>query len=54
VSRALAYPTQAAAYLIGATEIAAIVAAAGGPGARAHDRLTALGAPPLPLARAAF
>jgi uncharacterized protein (DUF885 family) len=54
VSRALAYPTQAAAYLIGATEIAAIVAAAGGPGARTHDRLTALGAPPLPLARAAF
>jgi uncharacterized protein (DUF885 family) len=52
VSRCLAYPTQAAAYLIGATEIAAIVAAAGGPGAEVHDRLTALGAPPLPLARA--
>jgi uncharacterized protein (DUF885 family) len=53
VSRCLAYPTQAAAYLIGATEIAAIVAAAGGPGAGIHDRLTALGSPPLPLARAA-
>lgn len=54
VSRVLAYPTQAAAYLIGATEIAAIVAAAGGPGARTHDRLTALGAPPLPLVRRAL
>jgi uncharacterized protein (DUF885 family) len=54
VSRCLAYPTQAAAYLIGATEIAAIVAAAGGPGAEVHDRLTALGSPPLPLARAAL
>jgi uncharacterized protein (DUF885 family) len=51
VSRCLAYPSQAAAYLIGATEIAAIVAAAGGPAAGIHDRLTALGAPPLPLAR---
>jgi uncharacterized protein (DUF885 family) len=54
VSRCLAYPTQAAAYLIGATEIAAIVAAAGGPGAEVHDRLIALGSPPLPLARAAL
>ncbi|MFI6072621.1 DUF885 family protein [Actinoplanes sp. NPDC051343] len=52
VNRALAYPSQAAAYLIGATEIAAIVAAAGGPSAQVHDRLTALGSPPLPLARA--
>jgi uncharacterized protein (DUF885 family) len=51
VGRCLAYPTQAAAYLIGATEIAAIVTAAGGPGAGVHDRLTALGSPPLPLAR---
>lgn len=54
VNRALAYPSQAAAYLIGATEIAAIVAASGGPSAEVHDRLTALGAPPLPLARAAL
>jgi uncharacterized protein (DUF885 family) len=54
VNRALAYPSQAAAYLIGATEIAAIVAGAGGPGAQVHDRLTALGAPPLPLARSAL
>lgn len=54
VDRCLAHPTQAAAYLTGATEIAAIVAAAGGPAAAVHDRLTALGAPPLPLARAAL
>jgi uncharacterized protein (DUF885 family) len=54
VSRALAYPSQSAAYLIGATEIAAIVAAAGGPTTEVHDRLTALGSPPLPLARAAL
>ncbi|HEY0534741.1 MAG TPA: DUF885 family protein [Actinoplanes sp.] len=54
VGRCLAYPSQAAAYLIGATEIAAIVATAGGPSAEVHDRLTALGSPPLPLARAAL
>jgi uncharacterized protein (DUF885 family) len=54
VHRFLAYPTQAASYLVGAVEIAAIVTAARTTTTQTHDALTALGSPPLPLARAAL
>jgi uncharacterized protein (DUF885 family) len=54
VQRYLAYPTQAASYLVGATEIAALVAASDAPARQTHDALTALGSPPLHLARSAL
>jgi hypothetical protein len=53
--RALAFTAQPAPYLVGTSEIADIVSTAtpAKPGRHIHDQVTALGAPPLHLARSA-
>ncbi|MEC3920270.1 DUF885 domain-containing protein [Nocardia sp. CDC160] len=51
IDRYLAYPTQAASYLVGATEIASLVAETDAtPQRHVHDQLTSSGALPLRLA----